>query len=196
MANDWKLTLGVEATGHDDHHVMLRHITRDRDPYVVVRIGSVIAHCLGPAAVGSGAQAWAAAQARVNAGELHLLSGEGGGRPGPRGAEGLAVPCGSVVFEGAQRWSISTSRGAGALITIGCLQVQVLDRTALDIHVRAWSEAMDMAVQAFPTRTVPFSRMVSNARFNDLDRGLGIWQAREDDGPSRPGPDSGPDTGR
>jgi hypothetical protein len=103
-----------------------------------------------------------------------------------------------VVFEGAQRWSISTSRGAGALVTIGCLQVQVLDRPALDIHVLAWSEAMDLAVQAFPARAVPFSRMVSNARFNGLDRGLGVWQARDDDGPRRPdlGPDFGPDTGR
>jgi hypothetical protein len=125
----------------------------------------------------------------VNAGELHLLSGEGGGRPGPRGGEGVAVPSGSIVFDGAQRWSVSTARGTGALVTIGCLQVRVVDRTALDIHVRAWSEAMDMAVQAFPTSAVPFSRMVSNARFNDLDRGLGVWQPIEDDGPRRPGPE-------
>lgn len=190
MANNWKLTLGVEATGHDDRHVMLRHVTRDRDPYVVVRIGAVIAHCLGPAAVGSAAQAWAVAQARVNAGELYLPRGEGG-RSAPGVAESLAVPAGAVVFDGAQPWSVSTSRGAGALVTVGCLQVRALDRTALDVHVTAWAEAMDLAVQAFPTRTVPFSRMVSNARFNRLDRGLGVWQPREDPGPDRSGPDTG-----
>ena len=187
MANDWKLTLGVEAMGHDDHHVTLRHVTRDRAPYVVVRVGSVIAHCLGPAAVGSGAQAWAAAQARVIAGDLPMLSHEAGRRPLTGGREGAAVPCGSVVFDGAQPWSVTISRDAGTLVTIGCLQVRVRDWTALDVHVRAWAQAMDLAVKAFPDQGIPFSRMVSNARFNELDRGVGIWQARED-GPERDGP--------
>jgi hypothetical protein len=196
MANDWKLTLGVVASGHDDTHVRLRTLGAGRDPYVVVRVGSVMAHCLGAAAVGSGAQAWAAARARVETGALDFPGFETGGRPGPTGGAGVAVPCGSVVFDGAQRWAVSSVRGAGVLVTIGCVQVQARDRVAFDLHVRAWAEAADLASHAYPGRTVPFSRMVSNARFNDLDRGLGVWLPRDEDPPAPdPTPDVGPDLG-
>jgi hypothetical protein len=179
MANDWKLTLAVDATGQDDAHVRLRPVGAGRPPYVVVRVGAVIAHCVGPSSVASGAQAWAAAQARVETGVLEFPFYNERHKPDPM--QGLAVPSGSVVFDGPQPWAISTLVGAGAIVTIGCLKVHVHDRTALDVHVRAWAAASDLATKAFPGRHVPFSRLVSNARYAGLDRGLGVWQPRDDD---------------
>jgi hypothetical protein len=184
MANEWKLHLGVVASGHDDTRVSLRPMGRGRSPYVVVRTGAVIAHCLGPAAVGSAAQAWAAARARLEAMDLGF---RGYAEPGPIGRPGgeAAVPCGSVVFDGQQRWAIHVTRGTGVLVTVGCLQVLARDRVAFDLHVRTWTQAVELAAQAYPSRHVPFSRMLANARYNELEQGVGLWQPPHDVDPDR-----------
>ena len=185
MTNDWKLSLGVVASGHDDARVSLRPLGRGRPPYVVVRVGAVIAHCLGPEAVGSCGQAWAAASARVAARGLGFPAHSGRGAPPPTRAGGLDVPSGSVVFDGAQPWAVTVVPGGGVRVSVGSVQVQARDRDAFDVHVRAWADAVDFATRIYPGRSVPFTRMLNNARYHDLDRGLGMWQPPEESGPER-----------
>ena len=55
MSDTWKLSLSIEARGHDDTNVRVVRPTGDAVAHLKVRTGEVVVHCLGPAAAMSAA---------------------------------------------------------------------------------------------------------------------------------------------
>ncbi|MCW2599478.1 MAG: hypothetical protein JWM02_1307 [Frankiales bacterium] len=175
MTTPWKLELCVDAAGHDETRVRIAPVGPDRSPYLLVTTGAVIVHCLGPVAVMSTAEAWAAARVRAS----DWLPADATARRTEATSSGVVYPVGSVLFDGRQPWNLSTA-GAGLNVTVGCLQVRVRDWTALDTHVRVWAQACDLAVRAFPGKTVTFGRLVEQARISSIQRAAGETGATQD----------------
>ncbi len=165
MTDSWDLSLSIDAHGHDDTNVSVARGVGERSAHVRVRTGLVLVHCLGPAAAMSAAQAWACARV---AGMTWLPPLHDRRRPAPAPQSlGVAYPSATVIFDGRQQWHVQ-QLGAAMSITVGPLQVLAHDATALDTHIRAWTEASAVAARLFPGRAVPFSRLVEHERIAQL----------------------------
>ncbi len=70
---------------------------------------------------------------------------------------------GSIIFEGRQHWQASNT-GDAIEVTVGPLLVRVRDMTALDTHVRAWTEASALAARVYPGKSLPFAQLVAQQR--------------------------------
>jgi hypothetical protein len=167
MTTAWDLTLSIDAHGHDDTHVAARPAGTGSQQ-LVVRVGLVTVHCLDGASAMSAGLAWATARLHARS-WLPDLQDHPEQWPTAARADsseyGAAYPTGSVLLEGRQRWQV-TPRGMALGITVGPLHVTVHDWTALDTHVRAWTEATAIATRVFPGKSMPFSRLVDQARRN------------------------------
>ena len=181
MTKPWDISLFVDAVGQDEARVRVGRGGHEQRPHLIVRTGLVLVYCLDAQAAMSTAQAWAAARVRIS----DWLPTEPPARPAPAPGFGGAHPGGSVIFEGRQPWNLST-RGEGLTVTVGPLSVRVRDWTALDTHVRAWSEASAVAMRIFPGRSVPFTKLLERARISSIQRAAG---ERDPDGPHRRGVD-------
>lgn len=173
MTTSWELTLSIDARGHDDTHVTTWTSHGPGRDHLMVRVGVVTVFCLDGDAATSAGLAWATA--RLQAREW-LPDLDDDRRPSPRTTAdrgfGGAFPAGSLILDGRQRWSV-VPRPDSLAVTVGPLQVNVYDFTALDTHVRAWTEATAVATHLFPNRAVPFTHLVTQARKNalrDVDR--------------------------
>jgi hypothetical protein len=163
MTSSWNLSLSLDARGHDDTHVSVVP-TGGRSPHLKVRVGGVVIHCLDAAAVMSAARAWAAARLGGSDWRPPLREGQ---RPPEVMDRGAAYPVGSIIFEGRQQWQAANTGGA-IEVTVGPLLVRVRDMTALDTHVRAWTEASALAARVYPGRVLPFSQLVEQQRVATL----------------------------
>lgn len=168
MPKPWDISLFVDAVGHDQARVRVGRGGHEQRPHLTVQTGGVLVYCIDAASAMSAAQAWAAARVRIS----DWLPTELPARLAPVPGYGAAHPAGSVIFEGSQPWNVST-RGEGLTVTVGCLSVRVRDWTALDTHVRAWSEASAVALRIFPGRAVPFTQLVERARISSIQRAAG-----------------------
>jgi hypothetical protein len=164
MTTSWELSLSIEARGHDDTHVGVVPGHGGRNPHLNVRVGTVVVHCLDPRAVMSSAEAWA--KARVEAESWMPAIRDPRQRP-PASGYGAAYPAASVILDGRQRWQVSHA-GPVLDVTVGPLLVRVHDVTALDTHVRAWTQASAIASRTFPGKAVPFARLVEHARYAEV----------------------------
>ena len=198
MTNAWQLSFSIDARGHDDTQVSVVRAVSDGPPHLNVRTGGVIVHCLGPAAAMSASEAWAYARL---AGETWLPPLDNRRRAAPARPLGVAYPSASVIFDGRQPWHVDQG-GPAMTVTVGPLKVVAYDVTALDTHVRAWTEASAVATRLFPGRAVPFARLVEHqrkAQLGALDqlrttRRSGL---RPPEPPGRQGrDDAGPERGR
>lgn len=116
----------------------------------------------------------------------------------------MAYPVGSILFEGRQPWHVDVSAAALG-VTVGPLQVRAYDTTALETHIRAWTEASAVAARLFPGKAVPFARLVElerRAALRAIDEPIERRYHRnplrppgptspDRDGPERPGPEPG-----
>lgn len=157
--------LSVEAAGAQDAQVRIGRTGADRSPHVNVRVGTVIVHCLDPAAVMSIAAAWVEAETRIG----RWLPDTAPPRTAHPRDVGVSYPAGSVIFEGRQPWSISTVR-EDLTVTFGCISVAVRDRAALETHTRAWREAADISVKLYPGRATPYGELLRDARISSIQR--------------------------
>lgn len=173
MTSSWNLSLSLDARGHDDTHVSVVRERGGGSPHVKVRVGGVVVHCLDGAAVMSAARAWAAA--RLGGQDWRPPIRNAQGQPDLAGL-GAAYPVGSIIFEGRQQWQASNT-GAAIEVTVGPLLVRARDMTALDTHVRAWTEASALACRVYPGKSVPFARLVEQQRLAVL-RALDAQQGR------------------
>jgi hypothetical protein len=200
MTDAWKLSLSIDAHGHDDTHVSVVRGVGERPPHLNVRTGGVIVHCLGPASAMSASEAWACARL---AGETWLPPLDNRRPAAPARALGVAYPSASVIFDGRQPWHVDQV-GPAMHITVGPLKVLAYDVKALDTHIRACTEASAVATRLFPGRAVPFTRLVEHQRTAQL-RALDQQPAprrprqrlRPPEPPGRQGRgDAGPERGR
>lgn len=172
MSTSWDLSLSVDAHGHDDTSVRTwpsRGAGRD---HLVVRVGMVTVFCLDGDAATSAGLAWATARLKAREWLPDLQDDHRRFPPAAERGYGGAFPAGSLIFDGRQRWNV-VPRADRLAVTVGPLQVNVHDFTALDTHVRAWTQASALATQLFPNRAVPFNMLVTQARRNalrDVDR--------------------------
>jgi hypothetical protein len=164
MTDEWKLSLSIDAHGHDDTHVGVVRAVGEGPPHLKVRTGGVIVHCLGPAAAMSAAEAWACARL---AGETWLPAQDNRRPSAPAPHLGVAYPSASIIFDGRQPWHLDHV-GPAMSITVGPLKVVAYDVTALDTHIRAWTEASAVATRLFPGKAVPFARLVEHQRIGQL----------------------------
>lgn len=164
MTTSWDLRLSIESRGHDDTHVSVTPGHGLSSPNIKVRVGSVVVHCLDGAAAMSAAHAWA--KARVEAESWFPALCEPRRQPSTVGY-GAAYPAGSVILDGRQQWQVSRT-GPALDVTVGPLLVRVHDMTALDTHVRAWTQASAVANRIFPGKAVPFARLLEHARYAEL----------------------------
>lgn len=200
MSDAWKLSLSIEARGHDDTRVGLVRAVGGGSPYLRVRTGGVVVHCLGPAAAMSAGEAWACARL---ASETWLPPLDNRRPVAPVPQLGAAYPSASVIFDGRQPWHVDQA-GPAMSITIGPLKVLAYDITALDTHIRAWTEATAVATQLFPGKALPFARLVEHQRVAQVrasdqrpERRQPRPQVRRPDPPRRDGRgDDGPGRGR
>lgn len=164
MTSSWDLSFIIDAHGHDDTQVSVVPGYGPSSPHLKVRTGLVLVQCLDGAAAMSAARAWAVARLATT----HWLPPlhEARRPPTPHGA-GAAYPLGSIIFEGRQPWHVENV-GMALSVTVGPLQVRLHDVTAVDTHVRAWTEASAVAARLFPGKAVPFARMVEHERISAL----------------------------
>lgn len=166
MTESWALSLSIDAQGHDDTQVSIARGVGGGGPHLKVRTGPVLVHCLGPAAAMSAAQAWASARLAAMT-WLPPLEERRSTALNPSAGLGAAFPSASLIFDGRQPWHVERV-GPAMSITVGPLQVIARDATALDTHIRAWTEASAVASRLFPGRAVPFSRLVEHERIAQL----------------------------
>jgi hypothetical protein len=167
MSTSWGLSLSIDAHGHDDTSVRTWPSRGPGLEHLVVRVGMVTVFCLDGDAATSAGLAWATA--RLKAREW-LPDLESDHVPGPATSDhsyGGAFPAGSLILDGRQRWNV-VPRSDSIAVTVGPLQVNVYDFTALDTHVRAWTEATALATRLFPNKAVPFNMLITQARRNAL----------------------------
>lgn len=164
MTSSWDLSLTIDAHGHDDTQVSVVPGRGPGSPHLKVRAGLVVVHCLDGAAAMSAARAWAAARlaAMTWLPPLHETRQD----PAPHGY-GAAYPVGSIIFDGRQPWHVEQV-GPAMSVTVGPLQVCAHDLTALDTHMRAWTEASAVATRLFPGKAVPFARLIEHERLAAL----------------------------
>lgn len=160
MTDSWDLSLSIDAHGHDDTAVTVVPGVGSGSAHLKVRAGTVIVHCIDGASAMSAARAWAAAQLSSPQWQPALRDTR---RPVPPGGLGAAYPLGSVIFEGRQPWHVDRV-GHALAVTVGPLQVRAHDMTALQTHIRAWTEAAAIAARVFPGRAVPFARLLEQER--------------------------------
>lgn len=99
MTTPWKWELCVDAAGHEETRVKIVPIGPDRSPYLLVRTGTVMVHCLGPSAVMSTAEAWAAARVRAS----DWLPTDATPVPARISSAGAAYPAGRCCSTGVNR---------------------------------------------------------------------------------------------
>lgn len=180
MTSSWDLSLSIDAHGHDDTQVGVVPGFVGGSPHLKVRTGLVIVHCLDAAAAVTAGLAWASARL---AGMTWLPPLNDTRRPHTE--TGAAYPMGSIYFEGRQPWHLELV-DSSLSVTVGPLQVIAHDATALDTHIRAWTEASAVATRLFPGKAVPFARLVEHqriAQLRALDR-----EAERRGGKGRPNP--------
>ena len=169
MTTSWELTLSIDAHGHDDTNVRPWGSGGvGGRQHLMVRVGLVTVHCLDADATTSAGLAWATARlkAREWLPDLDMDDQPSAPRADDR-LYGGAYPAGSLLLEGRQRWGV-VPRSDSLAVTVGSLQVNVYDFTALDTHVRAWTEATALATRLFPNKAVPFTQLVNQARKDAL----------------------------
>jgi hypothetical protein len=203
MSDSWDLTLSIDAHGHDDTRVSVVPGAGSSSAHLKVRAGLVIVHCLDGASAMSAVRAWAAAQLTAEDWPPPLRETR---RPTAPPGFGSAYPAGSIIFEGRQPWNVDRV-GHALAVTVGPLQIRAHDATALQTHIRAWTQAAAVATRLFPGRSWPFARLLEAERRERLravdepiDRGHRRNQLRppgrtppDRSGDGRPGPDtSGP----
>lgn len=194
MTTAWDLTLSIDARGHDDTRVATLPAGSGGQRQLLVRVGLVTVHCLDGASAMSAGLAWATARFHARS---WLPDLDAPLEPTPPGAAagssefGAAYPTGSILLDGRQRWQV-TPRGMALAVTVGPLQVRVHDWTALDTHVRAWTEASAVASRLFPGKSLPFNQLVNQARRNacrewdaTVDRRSNADRKPREDGRSR-----------
>lgn len=173
MTASWSLSLSIDAHGHDDTNVRIWPSRGPGRDHLVVRVGMVTVFCLDGDAASSAGLAWATARLKAREWLPDLDDDDRLTRaPVHDPGFGEAFPAGSLILDGRQRWSV-VPRPDHLAVTVGPLQVNVYDFTALDTHVRAWTEATAVATRLFPNRAVPFNLLVTQARKNalrDVDR--------------------------
>jgi hypothetical protein len=169
MTTSWDLTLSIDAHGHDDTQVSAPPLGGSSGSQLLVRVGLVTVHCLDGASAMSAGLAWASARlhAREWLPDLETQDDEWARRPPATPGFGAAFSSGSVIFDGRQRWQV-TPRDTTLVVTVGPLQVTVHDWTALDTHVRAWTEASAVATRLYPGKAMPFNQLVNVARKDAL----------------------------
>lgn len=168
MTSPWDLSFSIDAHGHDDTHVGVVPGYGSSAPHLKVRTGLVVVHCLDGAAAMSAARAWAVARLATTHWLPSLYEAERATTPPEAGTGiGAAYPAGSIYFEGRQPWHVEHA-GLALSITVGPLQVRVHDATAVDTHIRAWTEASAFATRLFPGKAVPFARLVEHERISAL----------------------------
>lgn len=160
MSDSWDLSLSIDAHGHDDTAVTVAPAGGSGRPHLKVRAGTVVVHCIDGASAMSAARAWAAAQLSAAEWQPTLRDIR---RPAPPVGSGAAYPAGSIIFEGRQPWHVDRV-GHALAITVGPLQVRAYDMTALETHIRAWTQAAAVATRVFPGRAVPFARVLEQER--------------------------------
>jgi hypothetical protein len=169
MTTSWDLTLSIDAHGHDDTQVSTPPMGGSSGRQLLVRVGLVTVHCLDGASAMSAGLAWA--RARLHAREwlpdLQTQEDRSARRPPVSSEFGGAFPSGSVIFDGRQPWQV-TPRDSSLAVTVGPLQVTVHDWTALDTHVRAWTEASAVATRLYPGKAMAFNQLVNVARRDAL----------------------------
>ena len=164
----------MDAHGHDDTSVRTWPSQGDGRDHLVVRVGAMTVFCLDGQAATSAGLAWATARLKAREWLPDLDIGRVRSSPADNRGYGGAFPAGSLILDGRQRWSV-VPRSDRLAVTVGPLQVNVYDFTALDTHVRAWTEASALATRLFPDKAVPFNMLVNQARQNalrDVDRRL------------------------
>ncbi len=184
MNQPWDLTLTVDAIGHDDSQIQVVRAGPHGLSHLKVRTGSLLVHCLDGNSVTTMAQAWATAKVRAQ----ELLPD----RSFPvrrEAAEGASYPVGEVVMEGRQRWTVTQPHDGdlAMVVTVGCLQVRVHDRVALDTQLRVWAAATAHGGRLFPGRTPAFNRLVEQARIAEIERATRAHDLRGHG--RRPGPE-------
>jgi hypothetical protein len=168
MTTPWELTLSIDARGHDDTHVGTWPSGGAGRDHLMVRVGLVTVHCLDGDATTSAGLAWATARLKAREWLPDLdMDDRPATRPTDERHYGGAFPAGSLILDGRQRWRV-VPRSDSLAVTVGPLQVSVYDFTALDTHVRAWTEATAVATRLFPNKAVPFTQLVNQARKNAL----------------------------
>lgn len=173
MTASWALSLSIDAHGHDDTNVRHWRAAGPGRDHLVVRVGMVTVFCLDGDAASSAGLAWATARLKAREWLPDLDSDDRlPAAPVHDRRYGGAFPAGSLILDGRQRWNV-VPRPDHLAVTVGPLRVNVYDFTALDTHVRAWTEATALATRLFPNKAVPFSLLVNQARKNalrDVDR--------------------------
>lgn len=167
MSTPWGLSLSIDAHGHDDTSVRTWPSRGPGLDHLVVRVGMVTVFCLDGDAATSAGLAWATARLKAREWLPDLESDHVPGPASPDRSYGGAFSAGSLILDGRQRWN-AVPRSNSLAVTVGPLQVNVYDFTALDTHVRAWTEATALATRLFPNKTVPFNMLVTQARQNAL----------------------------
>ena len=168
MTASWSLSLSIDAHGHDDTNVRIWPSRGPGTDHLVVRVGMVTVFCLDGDAASSAGLAWATARLKAREWLPDLDDDDRlAAPPAHDRMYGGAFPAGSLILDGRQRWSV-TPRPDHLAVTVGPLQVNVYDFTALDTHVRAWTEATAVATRLFPNRAVPFNLLVTQARRDAL----------------------------
>jgi hypothetical protein len=163
MTASWELSFTVDAHGHEQARVWTLPIVGSPSRQLVVRVGRVTVGCLDGASAMSAGMAWATARWQTREWLPEAPEEPWRARLVPDTPYGGAYPAGSILLDGRQPWQV-TPEGMALRVTVGPLQVVVHDLTALDTHVRAWTEASAMAARLFPGKAMPFNRLVDQAR--------------------------------
>lgn len=150
--------------------------------------GPLLTVCLDGTAVQSLAEAWA--RARVEgASDLPLH----GIQPDPPkylplpDGRGYAAPLANAVTEGRSRWEVTPPEQYRPYLTVSShwLTIRVHDRTALDIHIRAWAQAQDLALRLMRGSSITFKDMTTEARAQRMSRHDRLEGPEPDAGRSR-----------
>ena len=190
MTNSWDLNLSIDARGHDDTSVTVVPGAGPSSAHLKVRAGTVIVHGLDAASAMSAARAWAAAQ--LTADQTWQPPLRDIPRPVRPAGLGAAYPVGSIILDGRQPWHVDRA-GHALAVTVGPLQVRAHDMTALETHIRAWTEAAAVATRLFPGRALPFARLLEHERrerlraIDEPSNRRSLGQQRRLPGPTAPG---------
>ena len=169
MTTPWDVRLSIDARGHDDVQVTAVPDGRATGPQLRVRVGMVVVHCLSASAVMSTGMAWATARLLSREWLPDWQGPDASVSAREREQYGWASTAGSVIFDGRQPWH-AAAHTLTMVVTVGPLRVAVHDFTALDTHLRAWTEASALATRVFPGRAVPFNDLLDRARAAELRR--------------------------
>lgn len=176
MERGWNATASVDAVGEDTWRVRARLTGPEpgRPGHLVVRAGPVLVYCLDARSVTDLAGVWAQAYAT----SAHLLPVRLPVHRSRQITEGHASTVVETVVEGRQPFTVEppNARHPYAVVSTGWLTVRVHDVAALQVQVRAWSQATALGARYLRTAPAPFNRLLAAARdaeFLERDRHTG-----------------------